>query len=164
MADPSEEIAEGERCLSRLDYDGAFDHFEEALKADPDNAYAYFCKAEAALGLDRLDADEIASLYMKAMELDPENPQYLDAYGSFCLDTGRLREAEEAFKKAANLDRENAPFYYVDFAVNYYRKAPIIMERYMDDTTRRMIAKKALDYLLRALGMNKEEALGLLQD
>jgi Tfp pilus assembly protein PilF len=164
MADPSEELAEGERCLARLDYEAAYRHFDAALKEDPENAYAYFCKAEAALGLDQLETEEIASLYKKAMELDPENPQYLDAYGSFCVDTGRFKEAEEAFNKAARLDEENAPFYYVDFAVNYYRKAPIIMARYMDDTTKQMIARKALDYVLKALGMDREEAARLLQD
>lgn len=164
MAEPSEEIAEGERCLARLDYEGAYRHFDAALQEDPENAYAYFCKAESALGLEEADPDEIAALYKKAMELDPENPQYLDAYGSFCVDAGRFKEAEEAFNRAARLDEENAPFYYVDFAVNYYRKAPIIMERYLDDTTRRMIARKALDYLLKALGMEKEEAIQLLQD
>ncbi|MFQ5838201.1 MAG: tetratricopeptide repeat protein [Thermoplasmata archaeon] len=164
MADPSKEIAQGETCLRRLDYDGALKHFDAALKEDPQNAYAYFCKAEAALGLDRTEPDEIASLYKQAMELDPKNPQYLDAYGSFCMDTGRFKEGEEAFNMAARLDEENAPFYYVDFAVNYYRKAPIIMARFLDDTTRRMIAVKALDYLLKALGMDREDALEFLRD
>ncbi len=163
MPDTYEEIAAGERCLSRLDHEGAFKHFDSAIKAEPENAYAHFLKAEAALGLDRLSPEEIAALYRKAMELEPDNPQYLDGFGSFCLDIGRFKEAEEAFRKAAEMDEENAPFYYMDFAVNYYRKAPLIMERYLDDTTRKMIAKKALEYLLKALGMGKEEALEVLR-
>lgn len=163
MPTASKEITAGERCLSRLDYKGAFAHFDVALKEDPKNAYVYFCKAESALGLNRLDSGEIAALYKAALDLEPENPQYLDGFASFCLDIGNFKEAEEVFNRAARIDQENAPFYYLDFAVNYYRKAPIIMEKYMDNTTKRIIAKKALDYLLKALGMGKEEALEVLR-
>ncbi len=163
MADASEEITEGERCLNRLDYEGAFKHFEAAIDEDPKNAHAYFCKAEASLGLERLEAEEIANLYKKALDLDPKNPQYLDGYASFCLDIGHFKEAEEAFNRAAEMDEENAPFYFVDFAINYFRKAPIVMGRYMDDTTRRLVAKKSLDYVLKALGMDKKQALEFLR-
>lgn len=163
MTDAAEEIAAGERCLQNLDYEGAFDHFDAAGRAAPKNAYAHFGKAEAALGLGNLDPEEILSLYKRALELEPDNPQYLDSLGSFSLDVGRFKEAEEAFNKAAQVDQENAPFYYVDFAVNYYRKAPVIMERFLDATTKRMIARKAMDYLLKALEMNKEEALEILK-
>ncbi len=163
MADPAEEIAEGERSLNRLDYESAFKRFDAAIKADPENAYAYFCKAEAALGLDRLQSQEIAGLYKKALDLDPKNPQYLDGYASFCLDMGHFKEAEEAFNRAAEMDEENAPFYFVDFAINYFRKAPIVMGKYMDDTTRRLVAKKSLDYVLKALGMDKKQALEFLR-
>ncbi len=61
------------------------------------------------------------------------------------------------------MDEENAPFYFVDFAINYFRKAPIVMGRYMDDTTRRLVAKKSLDYVLKALGMDKKQALEFLR-
>lgn len=164
MGDASQEIAEGERRLGRLEYEEAFRQFDAALTKDPDNAYAHFCKAEAALGLDTVEPDEIAALYRKAIELEPDNPQYLNAYGLFCIDVGRFKAAEEAFNKAAEVDGENAPLYYADFAVNYFRQAPVIMERYLDATTKRMIATKSLDYLLRALSMTKEEARELLRE
>ncbi len=162
MTDASEEIEAGERSLNRLDYEGAFRHFDAAIKEDPKNPQAYFGKAEAALGLNQLEADEIAKLYKKALDLDPKNPQYLDGYASFCLDIGHFKEAEAAFNRAAEMDEENAPFYFVDFAINYFRKAPIVMGQYMDDTTRRLVAKKSLDYVLKALGMDKKQALEFL--
>lgn len=164
MGDAAEEIAEGERYLSRLQYEEAFQHFDAAVREDPENAYAHFCKAESALGFHELEPDEIAELYQKAIELEPENPQYLNAYGLFCIDVGRFKAAEEAFNRAAELDEENAALYYADFAVNYYRQAPIVMERFLDATTEKMIATKALEYLLKALDLTKAEARDLLQD
>ncbi|MFQ6012620.1 MAG: tetratricopeptide repeat protein [Thermoplasmata archaeon] len=164
MPDASAEIAEGERSLIHLDYEQAFRQFQAAVKKDPKNAYAHFCQAEAALGLNDLEPGDIASLYQRAIDLEPENPQYLNAYGLFCIDVGRFKAAEEAFNQAATVDAENAALYYSDFAVNYYRQAPVVMQQYLDATTERMIAKKALDYLLKALDMTEEEMRSLLAD
>lgn len=164
MADASTEIAEGERSLSRLDYEDAFRRFKAAAKKDPENGYAHFCQAEAALGLNTMKADDIANLYQKAIELEPGNPQYRNAFGLFCIDVGRFQTAEEAFNQAAELDEENASLYYADFAVNYYRQAPVVMSQYLDETTERMIAKKAVEYLLKALEMSEDEMRRLLGD
>lgn len=164
MPDAAAEIAEGERSLSRLDYDQAFRQFKAAAKKDPENGYALFCQAEAALGVGDLEPGDIATLYQRAIELEPENPQYLNAYGLFCIDAGRFKAAEEAFNRAAEVDEENAALYYSDFAVNYYRQAPVVMQQYLDATTERMIAKKAVDYLLKALNMTEEEMRDLLTD
>ena len=54
-----EEIAAGEQALSALDYDAAFKHFDKACKADAKNPIAYFGKAESALGVPKVEADEI---------------------------------------------------------------------------------------------------------
>ncbi|MEE8198808.1 MAG: tetratricopeptide repeat protein [Thermoplasmata archaeon] len=164
MPDASAEIAEGERFLSRLDYDQAYSQFRAAAKKDPENAYAHFCQAESALGVNDAEPGDIAGLYQRAVELEPDNPQYLNAYGLFCIDIGRFKQAEEAFNHAAEVDEENAALYYSDFAVNYYRQAPVVMAQYMDATTERMIAKKAVDYLLKALDMTEEEMRSLLAE
>ncbi len=162
MADASTEIAAGEQFLGRLEYDQAYKHFDKAAKLDPENASAYFGKAEAALGIPQMEAEAILGLYKKAIELDPKNPQYLDALASFCVDLGRFQDAEAAYNKAAELDPENAPFYYMDFAINYHTKAPQIMERFLDEKTQDIIKRKALEYLLKALGVPKDEARRLL--
>ena len=164
MPDASAEIAEGERSLSRLDYDEAYSQFQAAAKKDPANAYAHFCQAEAGLGVNDLEPGDIASLYQRAIELEPDNPQYLNAYGLFCIDVGHFKQAEEAFNQAAEADEENAALYYSDFAVNYYRQAPVVMAQFLDATTERMIAKKAVEYLLKALDMTEEEMRGLLSE
>ena len=164
MPDASAEIAEGERSLGRLEYDQAFRQFRVAAEKDPENGYAHFCQAEAALGVNGLETGDVAGLYTRAIELEPDNPQYLNAYGLFCIDVGRFKQAEDAFNHAAEVDAENAALYYSDFAVNYYRQAPVVMQQYLDATTERMIAKKAVDYLLKALDMTKDEMRSLLSD
>lgn len=163
MASAAEsDIAAGEQALGQLDYDAAYKAFDKATKADPVNAVAFFGKAEAALGMPKVEAEEILGLYKKAIELDGENPQYRDALASFCVDLGRFNEAEEQYNAAAKLDEENAPFYWSEFAIQYARKAPVVMAQFLDDKTRDMIRQKALTYALRALGVEKEDAKRLL--
>jgi tetratricopeptide (TPR) repeat protein len=162
MPSAEEEINLGEQALSSLDYDTAYKHFDKATKADPKDPVAFFGKAESALGVPKVEAEEILALYKKAIELDAENPQYHDALASFCVDLGRFNEAEEHFNKAAALDEENAPFYWSEFAIQYARKAPVVMEQFLDDKTRDMIKSKSLTYALKALGFEKEDAKRLL--
>ena len=162
MASAEEEIAAGEQALGRLDYEEAFKHFDRAVKEDASNAIAFFGKAEAALGVPKVEAEEILGMYRKAVDLDKENPQYLDALASFCMDLGRFNEAEEFYNKAAAMDADNAPYYWSEFAIQYARKAPVIMEQFMDDKTRDMIRTKALTYALKALGIEKEDAKRVL--
>lgn len=156
------DISAGEQALGQLDYDAAYKHFDKATKADPGNAVAFFGKAESALGVPKVEADEILALYKKAIELDGENPQYRDALASFCVDLGRFNEAEEQYNAAAKLDEDNAPFYWSEFAIQYARKAPVVMQQFMDDKTRDMIRQKALGYALKALGIEKEDAKRIL--
>jgi len=162
MAGADEEIALGEQALSRLDYDAAYKHFDKAAKADAGNAVAYFGKAEAALGMPKVEAEDILSLYKKALELDTQNPQYLDAIAAFCMDLGRFNEAEEHYNRAAELDEDNAPYYWSEFAIQYARKAPVIMEQFLDDKTRDVIRTKALTYALKALAIEKDDAKRVL--
>ena len=162
MGSTDEEIAAGETALGRLDYDEAYKRFDKAAKADPKNPVAHFGKAEAALGVPKVEAEEIIALYKKAVELDSENPQYLDALASFCMDLGRFNEAEETYNKAARLDPDSASYYWSEFAVQYAQKAPVIMEQFLDDKTRDMIRAKSLTYALRALGIERDDAKRLL--
>ncbi|MCJ2531673.1 MAG: tetratricopeptide repeat protein [Candidatus Thermoplasmatota archaeon] len=103
MPDASAEVAEGERSLNRLEYDQAFRQFRAVAEKDPDNGYAHFCQAEAALGVNGLETGDVAGLYERAIELEPDNPQYLNAYGLFCIDVGR-------FKQAVNLSTLSSMF------------------------------------------------------
>lgn len=162
MPSADEEIAAGESALSQLDYERAFKHFDKATKLDPKNPIAFFGKAEAALGLPTEKADNILGWYRQAIEFEPGNAQFHEGLASLCMDLGRFNEAEQAYNKAAELDADNAPFYYSEFAIQYRAKAPVIMEQFLDDKTRDMIAQKSLTYALKALNMQREEAKRLL--
>ncbi|MCJ2564170.1 MAG: tetratricopeptide repeat protein [Thermoplasmata archaeon] len=163
MKEVEEEIADGERLLGMCEYDKALKHFNKAAKMSPENARAFFGKAEASIGNPKVKPEKIADLYKKAIDLEPENPQYIEAYASFCMDAGRFNEAEQFYVKASELDPDSAPYYLSEFAIQYYSKAPIIMERFLDEKTKDMIASKSLEYLLRALGIERDDALRLLK-
>lgn len=163
MPSAEDEIAAGEAALGKLDYDAAFKHFEKAAKLDPKSPVAHFGKAEAALGIPTMEADAILASYRKAIELEPDNPQFHEAVASLCMDLGRFNEAEQAYAKAAELDADNASFYFSEFAIHYRNKAPVVMEQFLDEKTKDMIAQKALNYALKALNMEREEAKRLLQ-
>ena len=78
------------------------------------------------------------------------------------MDIGRFNEAEQYYNKAAECDKENAGYYWSEFAVNYKAKAPVVMEQFLDDKTKDLIAQKALLYALKAIGLTSDEAKRLL--
>lgn len=162
MSKADEEIAKGERYLNGLDYQNAYKHFDKAVKLDEGNALAYFGKAEAAIGMPKVKKGNIGTWYQKAIELDPNNPQYMEAYAVYCMNDGHFNEAEKLLREAAEVDPENAPYYYTEFAIQYSSMAPIVMEQYLDDKTRDMITSKALTYLLKAIDLEPGEAKRLL--
>ncbi len=158
-----EELAKGERSLTSLDYETAYKHFDKAIKLDKGIAFAYFGKAESALGMPKVKRENVGEWYKKAVELDPKNPQYLEAYALYCMNDGLFNEAEKLFSSAAEIDPDNAPYYYSEFAIQYYNVAPVIMEQYLDDNTKDMIVVKSLNYLLKAINLDPKEAARLLK-
>jgi Flp pilus assembly protein TadD len=162
MDDSQKLTQQAQQQMSEGEYQQAFSKFDKALKADPNNAEAYYGKAEAGVLLQKVSAEEIVALYKKAIALDPQNPFYYSSLGAFCIDAGQFNEAESAYNKAAEVDPENAPYYYSEFAVEYDRRAPEVMEQYLDDSTRAMIKKKSLTYLLKSIRMTPEDAKKIL--
>ncbi len=162
MSSKGDAIHKGEDLLAQFEYEKARKKFNEAIKEDPKNAIGHFGKAEASLGIPKLRVEDILESYKKAVELEPDNVFYLTTLGSFCIDIGRFNEAEEYYNKATEIDEENASIYFSEFAIGYFKKAPIIMEKFLDDNTRGMIKKKALTYMLKALDTSEEEARKLL--
>lgn len=163
MASFEEEVAAGEQALGNLDYDAAYAHFDKATKLKAEDAMAWFGKAESALGVPKIEADQIMGFYKKSIELEPKNPQFKEALGSLLMDMGRFNEAEQQYNQAAEADSENAAYYWLGFAVDYAAKAPLVMEQFLDDKTRDMIRMKSLDYALKALKLTKDDAKRLLQ-
>src|SRR5947199_9816667 len=84
------DIAAGEQALGQLDYDSAYKHFDKATNADPASALAFFGKAEAALGVPKVEPDANMGLYRQAIQPAGENPGYAAALASLCVDLGRF--------------------------------------------------------------------------
>jgi Tfp pilus assembly protein PilF len=155
-------IDQGYQLLSTGEFKKALSKFEKAIKEAPDNPDAYFGKAEAGLLVPKVTSEDILAAYKKAIELDPENAYYHSSMGAFCVDEGRFNDAEQAYNKAAELDTDNSSNYYSEFAVAYYQRAPEVHEQFLDEDGLRIIKRKALQYMLKSLGMSEEEAKDLL--
>lgn len=158
----SRDMEEGMQLLNEGRPEEAVKRFTKVLKANPNSADAYFWKAEASLSLPQVSMEEIIALYKKAIENDPSNAYYQSSLGFFCSENGRFNEAEAAYNRAAELDPDSSSQFYSEFAAEYARKAPVFMEKFLDDKTREMIQKKALKYALKAISMDEETAKRLL--
>jgi tetratricopeptide (TPR) repeat protein len=155
-------LKQAQEAMETGEYAAALSKYDKAIKADPNSAEAYYGKAEAGVLVSKLSVEEIIALYKKAISLDPKNPFYYSSLGAFCVDVGQFNEAEAAYNKAAEADPDNAPYLYSEFAVEYYRRAPVVMEQYMNEETEKVIQKKALKYLLKSIGLDEEKAKKLL--
>jgi len=159
--DAEKMIIKAKDLLSEGEFEKAAKLFDKIIKADPNNSVGYFGKAEASIGVPKFSMVEVAQLYRKAIELEPNNAFYHKSYGDFCLDNGLLSQAEDAYKQAIKLDPEGARFYYSDLAIGYYNSGMLFPERQLN-MTEDDIVKKALHYSLKALDMDEKRALAIL--
>ncbi|HID71962.1 MAG TPA: tetratricopeptide repeat protein [Thermoplasmata archaeon] len=155
-------IHEGNSYLNELEFEKALKCFKEAIKLDPKNDKAYFGKAEASLGIQEIDAEEIAADYEKAIELNGKEPLYYVRYGGFCMDEMRFKKAEECYNKAAELDEVNARHYYAEFANEYVFMENVRKE--LKGNRRKRVYKKALNYLLKGIQITADEAIEYLKE
>ena len=162
MAEIEKDLTDAQEAMAGGDFDGAVSKYNKVLKTDPKCADAYFGKAEASVGVPKMSPDEVIALYKKAVELDSKNPIFQSSYAAYLIEIGRFNDAEMAYLKAAELDPDNARYYYSEFGVEYILRAPIVMEKFLDDKTKEMILKKGLKYLLKAAGLTEEDAKRLL--
>lgn len=168
MADAEKTMRDGLKEMDKGDFKKAYSKFKKAVGEDPDNAEAWFLKAETgnmASGMfgAKISDEDIMDSYKKAIELDPENFDYYSSYGSFCISVGKYEEAEGAYSEAAEMDESNASRYLAEFAVDYYNSALARYGEIMDDPAARApYAKKALTFLLKALDIEPDEAKKLL--
>ena len=164
--DASKEVAAGQRLLAGGDYKGALSRFNRAIKLDPGSAEAYLGKAEAAAALPNVAAEEIIASYQRAIELqsDPgERAMTESQLGAFCLREGRTEMAEQCYKRAAELDAENAPYYLSDLAIELYMAGLRRMDEEGSNEDLDRTRRRALMHFAKALELEPQEAARLLQ-
>jgi tetratricopeptide (TPR) repeat protein len=163
MSGAEKEIQAGERKLAEMDFKAALSKFKRAIKLDPKAPEAHFGKAEAALGVPKISAEEVIADYKEAIALDPSNPFYLARLGSFCLEAGNWELAEESYNRAADADPDNAYLYYSEFSLEYYYSwlAKHGEEATKDDVE--PVQRKCLGYLVRSLDLDEDAAKQLLK-
>jgi tetratricopeptide (TPR) repeat protein len=163
MADDYEKLMkQGFQSMGEGEYAAALSKFDKAIKANPTSAEAYLAKADAGVLVPKVTQEEIIALYSKAIELESDNPFIYQSKAAFCMDIGLFNDAEAAYLKAAEFDPENMSYYYSEFGVEYFRKAPVVFEQHMDDKTMEIITKKSLKYLLKSINLDETSVKKLL--
>ncbi len=154
--DASKDLAAAHRAMGEGDFDGAAKKFAKVLKLEPDSAEAHFGRAEAGVAGTGVKVEDIMACYAKACELEPKNPFFLSNYASFCLQTGKAGQAEDLYKKAAEIDDENAGYYYNEFGYEYYQSMLKQYEGQLNAAMLTEVRKKAAKYLLKSVGVEVE--------
>jgi tetratricopeptide (TPR) repeat protein len=162
MPDAEKEIKAGERKLAEMDFKVALSKFKRAIKLDPEEPAAHFGKAEAALGVPKVPAEEIINDYQTAINLEPQNPFFLARLGSFSLEVGEWDLAEESYNRAAEADPENAYLYFSEFGLEYYYAWLAKMGEEVSEDEREAVVRKSLVYLIKSLDLDEASAKRLL--
>jgi tetratricopeptide (TPR) repeat protein len=163
MADSEKLINDGRKLLEKGEYKKAMKKFNDVLKEEPEHAEAHFGKAEASLGLPKVTLVEIAQSYRNAIKYDDENIFYLTSYGEFCLSNGLLKQAEENYLKAIELDPDGSSLYYSDLALGYFKNGNLFLDRQLE-MSEAEVTKNSLGYIFKALEIDDDQAKKLLSD
>ncbi|MCK9323400.1 MAG: hypothetical protein RBR05_05105 [Candidatus Methanomethylophilaceae archaeon] len=161
-------LAAGMKAMDEGDFKKAYSAFKKLVEECPDNAECWYYKAECgnyASGMfgAKVAPEEIMESYKKAIELDGDRVDYYQSYGSFCISVNKYDEAEKAYNEAAQIDESMESSLYSEFAIEYYNNVMATYGDIMEDPKARApYAKKALEYMLKALEMSPEEAKSLL--
>lgn len=168
MADDlSKKLAIGMKAMDDGDFKKAYSTFKKLCVENPSNADCWYYKAECAnmasgmFGM-KVSNDEIMEAYGKAIEINP-NCDYYESYGLFCISINKYDEAEKAFTEAAEADSSRSSSLYSEFAVEYFNSVMSTYGEIMDDPKAKApYAKKAIEYMLKALDITPEEAKTLM--
>ncbi|MCL2318099.1 MAG: hypothetical protein FWC44_03485 [Methanomassiliicoccaceae archaeon] len=169
MADDSEKkIKAGRDIMNEGDFKKAYSHFKKLAEEFPKNAEIWYYKAECAnyasgmFGA-KVSNEEIMEAYKKAIELDGNMVEYYQSYGLFCISVNKYDEAEKAYNEAAQIDESLESSLFSEFAIEYFNNVMATYGEIMEDPKARApYAKKALEYMLKALEISPEEAKSLL--
>jgi len=158
----------GMKAMDEGDFKKAYSQFKKLVEEFPDSGECWYFKAECgnyASGMfgAKVSPEEIMEAYKKAIEIDGDRVDYYQSYGLFCISVNKYDEAEKAYNEAAQIDESMESSLYSEFAIEYYNNVMASYGEIMEDPKARApYAKKALEYMLKALEMTPEEAKSLL--
>lgn len=125
----------GEAAYKTSRFSDSFEYFEELLKLQPDNIpvknnYSYYL-AEKNLNLERAEV-----LSKATIDLEPENPTYLDTYAWILFKLGRFEDALIVIERAVGKDFDDPEilFHYSEILRSLGRT------READDTYQRAVS------------------------
>jgi Tfp pilus assembly protein PilF len=170
MADdsPDKKLLIGMKAMDEGDFKKAYSHFKKLVDEYPNSAECWYYKAECgnyASGMfgAKVSSDEIMDAYKKAIEIDGDKVDYYQSYGLFCISINKYDEAEKAYNEAVQIDESMESSLYSEFAIEFYNNVMASYGEIMEDPKARApYAKKALEYMLKALEISPEEAKNLL--
>ncbi len=170
MADDLEKkMAPGMKAMDSGDFKKALTVFKKLTDEFPEEAECWYLRAECgnyASGMfgAKVAPEDIMDAYKKAIELDTDDRvDYYQSYGSFCISINKYDEAEKAYCEAAEMDESLSPSLYSEFAIEYFNNVMASYGEIMEDPKARApYAKKALEYMLKALDIEAAEAKELL--
>ncbi|KAK0383978.1 hypothetical protein NLU13_8067 [Sarocladium strictum] len=93
--------AQGNEAMARKDYEKAVHLYTEAIRIDSSNA-VYRCNRSAASNSQEKYENAIEDAYLST-RLDPKYAKAWTRLGAACLKTGRIKTAEDAYKRAGQL-------------------------------------------------------------
>lgn len=100
-----QELREGITALYASDMNKAKEHFDKAIELDPDNAVAYFQRANVYSNLQGYEL-ALADLN-RSLELEPENADAWFNRGNIHTIMGKKTEACDDYKEAYRLGKVN---------------------------------------------------------
>lgn len=165
---PEKKLAAAMKSMDEGDFKKAYSAFKKLTDDFPEDSDCWYYRAECgnyASGMfgAKVTPEEIMSTYNKAIELDGDKVEYYQSYGSFCISVNKYDEAEKAYCEAAQIDESMESSLYAEFAIEYFNNVMASYGEIMEDPKARApYAKKALDYMLKALELTPEEAKSLL--
>jgi len=158
----------GLKAMNEGDFKKAYSSFKKLTEEYPGNAEYWYYKAEsgnysAGMFGSKVSNEEIMEAFNKAIELDGDSVDYYQAYGAFCISINKYDEAEKAYNEAAAIDSSMESTLFSEFAIGYFNNVMATYAEIMEDPKARApYAKKALEYMLKALEISPEEAKALL--
>lgn len=167
-ATPEKKLAAAMKAMEEGDFKKAYTALKKLVVDFPDDPDCWYYKAECgnyAAGMfgAKVDSQEVIDAYKKAIELDGSRVDFYQSYGQFCIAEGKYDEAEKAYCEAAEMDESMSSSLYSEFAIEYYNNVMATYAEIMEDPKARApYAKKALEYMLKALDIGADEAKSLL--